>query len=193
MSAPEFFAKHYPNKTISKELQKLPEQQQVAWEDESVHPDRSPGPLRTDERVCRPLTSPTHFDQVGGTVKPTAFDDAANKGLSVDRLAFADLAAILGKADERAKAYNADGDKPEVREVIGHCEFAVSDLRAVLVQADGSGVPPRRGLGVYDTALDGEREHADVCQIAPNAQGGRSARSLLYNLAKSCLVRKSSP
>jgi len=190
MNAPEFFAEHYPNKNISKELQKLAEQQQVAWEAESVHPQLSPSTVNADELVCRPLTSPTHFDLGSGIVKPTAFDDAANKGLSVDRLSLNGLHHILGKADARARQYNASGDKPETREVIGHIEFCVSEVRSVFVKLESSEDPSRRGLGIYDTALEGEPEHADICQIAPNAQGGRSARSQVFTLAKSKFVRR---
>lgn len=188
MEAPEFFAEHYPKLNISKALQQLPEEIQVKWESERVHPEYSPGPVSAEETVCRALVSPTHYNPDSKEIKPTAFDDAANKGLSIDRLAHAPLDAILKKAQGRVDAHNAKEDRREDRSLIGYSTFMVVDLRNVKVGLKPDHADMRRGIGVYDTALKSEPEHADVCQIAPNSQGGRSARSRLFALANATFV-----
>lgn len=194
MTAAEFFAAHYSGE-ISKQLQTLDEETQVAWEAESVHPDHSPGPVAHEERLCRPHVNPVHYEPGRQELKPTAFQDAATIGLSVDRLTHADIKHSLAKAQVRVQVQNtgATPGAPE-RSVYGYSIFDVSELRAVKVQGQGSKIPPRRGLGVYDTSLNGEAEHADVCFVAPNTHGGRSARLDLFRLGNAThqLLSKSS-
>lgn len=180
MEAPEFFAKHHATGNISKELQHLEEEVQVRWESESVHPAHSPGPVRDAEALCRPHVNPTHYEAGRQQLKPTAFDDAITFGLSVDRLSIASLDAILAKAAQRLSGSNAATGRTRV--LFGYSTFQTEELRKLHVQADGSKDPPRRGVGVYDTALEGEPEHADVCVIAPNSHGGRSVRLELFRL-----------
>lgn len=184
MSPGEFFKTHHSSGEISKELQKLDEETQLRWEVQTAHPAHSPGPVASDEMVCRPHTNPTHYDTSRKELKPTAFDDAADKGLSVDRLNVSSVEHSVAKARKRAEEFNTRRKEGAPhRTVFGHSVLAVASLRAIFtVKADGSSEPQRRGLGVYDTALEGEPEHADVCQIAPNRQGGRSARFQLFQL-----------
>ncbi len=184
MDAVEFFATHHPAPgCISKELQNLAEQVQVSWESVSVHPLFSLGPVGADEEVCRPHTNPTHYAPGKNELKPTAFDDAFTFGLSVERLKHASLDACIAKAERRVAKANMDRaeDLPQ-KVVFGYSVFEVKSLRNVQAKADGSKDAPRRGLGVYDTALEGEPEHADVCVLVPKSQGARSARLELFRL-----------
>ena len=176
MEAAEFFETHFAEGNISKELQTLPEEVQVAWEAERVHPLHSPGSVAHDEIVCRCHVSPTHYEPGKQQLKPTAFQDAATFGLSVDRLKHASLESILAKAKQRVEIGKAG------RILFGFSMFEVGQLRQVRVRLEGSKDPDRRGLGVYDTALQDEPEHADVCTIAPSSHGGRSVRHALFQM-----------
>lgn len=191
MDAVDFFAAHHPAPgEISKELQKIDEVTVVSWERVCVHPAYSPGPVADAESVRRTHTNPVHFDPNKQELKPTAFDDAMSFGLSVDRLVHAEGQAVLVKAQNRIAEWNEarQAGAPE-RSVCGYSDFSAKDVRAVLTTADGSGDAPVRGLGVYDTGLDGEPEHADICVIAPKSKGGRRARAELYKLGNSSFVQ----
>jgi hypothetical protein len=172
----DFFEANVENNDICKDLQKLPIETQLAWEGESasIH---SPGPIDNSEELIRYWLNPIHYDSVKRELKPTAFDEATRFGASINRLNHISHSEVKGIAQARVDSWNADrGEKP-AREVIGYSTFKASEVREIF-----SGPDSRRALAAYDTALTDDKSHGDVCQIATDAQGGKSARYFLREL-----------
>lgn len=194
MQAVDFFHEHYFDeaKEISKVLQGVEPPTQLHWESTSVHPELSPGPVHDDEVLCRPMINPVHYDTATGMLKPTAFDDCSSIGLSVDRLAHVTTERSLQKARARVTEYNARPDKKLERSLVGHTVLSVAAVRSVVALQQlqrQSELETRRALGVYDTSLDGEPEHADVLQLVPGKQAGRSARRDLFELGNRGFIK----
>lgn len=142
----------------------------------------SPGVVQDDEVLYRQVLHPVHIDPETNSLKPTAFDDAANKGLSVDRASYRDLKAVIEEGVERIERQKAENDKYAERRLCGIGELKAGDIRAI---TDDSGRP---GFGVYDTALIDNRAHADVFQLAAGPKAGRSVRSKLLEAVKQPLI-----
>ena len=174
MACRAFFEQHATS-DVSKELQKLDLATQLDWEAQTAS-RHSPGPVEDTEELTRHWLSPIHYDTQTAKLKPTAFDDAANKGLSTNRLAHCPLGEQHAAA--AARVANHTRNNGAERSLIGYSIFKVAEARSILTAQP----PPRRALGVYDTALADNTAHADVCQIASNAQGGRSARTQMREL-----------
>lgn len=129
-------------------------------EAQSVSPF-SPGPVANDETVWRLILSPTHVDPATGNVKEMAFDDASNKGLSVQRQ------CPCGDTDhivERGKARAAGKPGTRFERAVGAKVDAVRALRG----------PDEMRFCIYDTANDGDRGHADVCQTTGGSKVDRA-------------------
>lgn len=184
MSCLEFFETTKGSRDRAKLLQEVPEETQLRWELERAS-DHSPEPIGADEVLVRTYHSPFHYDDETGTLKPTAFDDSADKGASVNRVGHTTLERIKDEALARVVAYNAANPGKPQRALIGYSEFQAAAARALHC----AGPPMRRGAGVYDTALPQDRSHGDIFQIAPNTQGGRSVRAQLRELANRTLRR----
>ncbi|WP_042297103.1 hypothetical protein [Paraburkholderia bannensis] len=128
------------------------------------------------EEVLRQVFSPLHVEQDTGALKPTAFDDASDKGLSVDRVDHQVEHASVQAGHARAAVANAkEGSTP--RKLHGIAKLKVSEVRSL---CDGEA----RHFGVYDTALDANRAHADICQLIAGKSSGRRARSKLVEMAQ---------
>jgi hypothetical protein len=175
----QFFDANIENNDICKDLQKIPLETQVAWESESAS-EYSPGPIESHEDLVRYWLNPVHYDSATQKLKPTAFDEAARFGASVNRLQHVSLTDVQHIAQSRVDSWNQSrGDKP-MRTVIGYSVFRTAEIREVLAGAEA-----RRALGAYDTAQQSDTSHGDICQIASDVQGGRSARYHLRDLANS--------
>lgn len=119
--------------------------------------------MTDDETLWRPL-SPVHYDVAAGKVKEAAFDDASNKGMSVQRLV-------------------VTGSEGEIRQR-GHARASAKPGRTfeVAVGATAAGICALRGLEdggrfcIYDTADPSDPGHADVCQTR---HGSKHARAQL--------------
>jgi len=185
MGCREFFDANAGNNDRCKALQQQPVEVQIAWELENASA-HSPSPVLDEENLIRYWLNPVHYDSQTGTLKVTAFDDASNKGLSVNRGAHVTLEELKGIAQARVDEWIAHNAEKAPRQLIGYSVFAAAEARAVHVP-----IPPdsRRALAVYDTAKPDDASHADVCQIASNAQGGRSARLQMRNLVNERLQR----
>lgn len=169
----QFFATTEPQQKV-KELQKVDHQEALRWESLTAS-EHSPGPIQPGEVACRQVTHPTFFDE-SGQLKPTAFDDVSNKGLSVDRWAFTSEAEITQRANARNAEWNANNPDKDPRTLHSIGYFAVDNLRALMVNE-------QRAFGVYDTALQTNRAHADVCRlVAGGAQIARSLRASLFEM-----------
>ena len=102
--------------------------------------------------MWRLILSPVHYDVVTGKVKELAFDDASNKGMSVQRLAVSDGEDSIRKLGQ-ARASAKPGRTFEC--AIGAVSEAIRALRS-----------PHDGgrFCIYDTAEADAPSHADVCQ-----------------------------
>lgn len=165
----DFFAWNAGNSDLVKELQKHPSDV-LSWEANTAS-DHSPGPVEQDETLFRQIVQPLHIDMETKTLRPNAFNDVANKGLSVDRAKHSSVAEIISSGRQRVAARAAsDG-----RALYALAEFRSLDLRLIV---DESG---RRSFAIYDTAACDNIAHADVCQLVEGKQSGRSARSKLLD------------
>jgi hypothetical protein len=174
----EFFAQHINNPEKVKELQKIEER--INWEVITAS-EYSPSTVVNEEDICRQILRPTHVNIHNNELKPTAFDDVANKGLSVDRLRFCDLDKIKQVAIGRVTQYNMLADPERVRTFFAIAKFVVRDVRSIMFNE-------HRCFGIYDTARPDNVAHADICQIVSGKFAGRSVRSKLIDLAKLELV-----
>ncbi len=138
----------------------------------------SPGVVNSDESVLRLAFHPIHFDSESQSLKPSAVSDVKDKGLSVDRLRYASREGCIETGRLRAARATEAGRQP--RGVHAVSTLRVKDVRSVVTQGE-------RSFAVYDTALEDNRAHADVCQLAPEGQAGRSARSRLWELCNTSL------
>lgn len=185
MGCREFFEAHAEDLQRCKTLQQQSLETQLEWEAETAS-SHSPGPIKNDETLIRYWLNPVHYDRQTGTLKATAFDDASNKGLSVNRLNHVSLEDIRDTAQVRVEAWiQANPDKIP-RELIGYSDFSAGEARSVQVVEPP---PSRRAFAVYDTANLQDKSHADVCQIVSTTQGGRSARSQMRQLTNERLKR----
>lgn len=176
MTCQEFFDTHLHNKTKCKLLQQ--EVSKYLWQSE-VASKFSPAPVQNDEELIRQIISPIHLEANSSTIKPTAFDDVFNKGMSVNRQQYVESAGrIVETAQLKIQSYNDTNiDKPQ-RGLYALASFISSEIREVKDYEDNF------ALGVYDTALESDISHADICHITQdNKQNQRSIRSKLVDLA----------
>lgn len=181
MTCQEFFDAHLHNKDKCKLLQK--EASKYSWQLESAS-KFSPAPVDGDEKLLRQIISPIHLENDSKTIKPTAFDDVFNKGLSVNRNQYiASEAKVVDSALLKIKSYNeANIEKPQ-RGLHGLAGFISIEIREIKDYEDNL------ALGVYDTALESDASHADICHITEdNKQNQRSVRSKLVDLANKDLT-----
>jgi hypothetical protein len=139
--------------------------------------------------LCRQVLDPTHFDQVSGTIKPTFFDDASDKGASCHRLAHTSVEDVKGMTMARAEAMNINPPATGPRTAIGYTTFGAGEVRSIRPASSPPAPIVRRGAAVYDTGLPEDGSHADVCQLVAGRQEGKSVRAQLWKLAKDRLVR----
>lgn len=132
-----------------------------ACESHSVSP-HSVGPVANDETVWRIILSPVHWDVTTGKVKELAFEDASNKGLSVQRL------AVIRSED----GIRACGLRQATLKVGRTFEFAcgavASAIRSIRNIEDGG------RFCIYDTAEVDDAGHADVCQTRHGTKRSRA-------------------
>ena len=186
MGCREFFQANAENKERCKTLQAISPSEQLAWEGETAS-EHSPCVVEDDEVLCRHVENPTHFDASSRTIKPTFFDDASNKGASVNRLSHTTIAAVQQRAQAKVAATNENPPLTGVRRLIGYTTITASEVRAVFTSPSSL-----RALGVYDTAKPDDPSHADICQLVSGKQQGKSVRAQLYQIAKNRLMRFSS-
>lgn len=181
MTCQEFFDTHLHNKDKCKLLQK--EASKYSWQLESAS-KFSPAPVHDNEKLLRQLISPIHLEIDSKTIKPTAFDDVFNKGLSVNRgqYVFSEL-QVVDSALLKIKSYNlANIGKPQ-RDLHGLAGFISMEIRGI------KDFESNLALGVYDTALESDASHADICHITEdNKMNQRSIRSKLVDLANKQLT-----
>jgi hypothetical protein len=171
MECKEFFENNRDNREKCKLLQSMPEVA-LAWEAFCSASDLSSGRVGDNEMLYRQIYQPIHFDTETRKLKPTAFDDVANKGLSVNRALLESRQAVEKKA--RAKAERDRLRRPD-RFFYGLASIVCKDMRCIL-----SSTTQKQAFCIFDTALQDDLSHADVCQIISGKQEARSVRSKLY-------------
>lgn len=180
-SALEFFEQHSIADARLKELQTKPEATQVAWETETCS-RHSPGPVQDEEYLIRAFDQPTHYRD--GEILPAAFTDVAVRGLSCNRLNYTSIRDALARSLERVAQANARrAINGAERQMVAYATFSVAHLRSLTC-----GDPPRRGLAVYDTGLEDDPSHADVCLLVSGKQAERSLRSSLFTATRETLT-----
>jgi hypothetical protein len=120
-------------------------------EQHSVSP-HSPGVVQDEECLVRLIFSPTHFNEQTGKLKPFAFFDCKDKGLSVNRMQYTSVEELKQMA-----AFISHG-----RKIIGVVVAKCADIRAVLDEHE-------RAFCVYDTATKNNQSHADICQAVADS------------------------
>lgn len=184
MNCCEFFDSLREVSEPCKVLQSHPEAVHLKWETESAS-KHSPSPVGNDETLARQVVDPTHFDHVTGTIKPTFFDDASSIGASCHRTKYISDQAIFERTNSRVAISNQNPPKSGLKKAIGYAILTVSEIRSISTFSE----PVRRGAAVYDTAKEDDISHADVCQLVPGRQDGKSVRAQLFMLARDRLVR----
>lgn len=181
-SCAEFFATHLYCSEKCKKLQEIPNEQLIDWENQKAVPI-SPCVVQNEETLVRQLFNPIHIDKLTKTLKPTALDDIANKGLSVNRLQYTTESDITLTGNTKAERDNTKIEIVEKkRSLAGLSYLQCYDIRAIThITNDQS----YRAFAVYDTSLSNDSSHADVCQIfGGGKQIERSLRSKLFEKAK---------
>lgn len=176
----EFFEANAQNPDKCKTLQEQTLEVQLKWQTEKAS-EHSPAPVADEEELIRYWLNPVHYDQSSGSLKPTAFQDMSDKGLSINRAKYTSLENVRTLACQRVAARNQQST--EQRELIGYSVFSANEARSIVAQ--NSSPPGRPLVGVYDTANADDASHGDVCQLVNSKQVGRSARTQMRDLANS--------
>jgi hypothetical protein len=146
------------------------------WENQSAS-KYSPGPVQSHERVLRLIINPHHVDPETGDLKPSAVTDAKDKGCSVERLELTTAEESVMAARKLAQSKNEANPNSAPRSICSVSALSVGEIRRIKVGEN------TQAFCVFDTALEHNPAHADVCQIVSKGQEARSARSQLLELA----------
>jgi hypothetical protein len=124
-------------------------------ETETVCIEHSPGPIKDDEVIIRFIrNNEGHYDSQTGEILPGAFEEVCTRGLSVIRRKFA--------TDEQIKKQQVNDGH------VGYLEVEVKTIRDFKHSPDPNYNTGHtydvRIFGVYDTALENNTAHADICQ-----------------------------
>jgi len=114
----------------------------------------SPCPVGDSEFVARLIYSPFHIDVETGEVTEAAFSDAKDKGLSVQRTAYATNTQIKTIGENKLARDQARGKTD--REFLGAVNGKADSIRG-LTYSNGE-----CAFCVYDSALPDVPSHADV-------------------------------
>ncbi len=152
-------------------------EQSMAWEKEQVSVF-SADIVADKEVLARQIFSPIHVDRDTKELTTLAFDDMFNKGLSTNRLKFISISELNTKGEEKAEK---DRERKPDREYMGFVKTNVIDIRSA---TDG-----KRWFTVYDTALESDISHADVCCIYQPQKEGKARMKALKSRQRSLLQK----
>ncbi len=188
MNCIEFFKQNSSNKEKCKILQNEPQDKLLAWELETAS-EHSPCPVSNTEFLFRQIISPIHFDEDTGQITSAAFDDASSIGLSVNRELYTNKENVSQMAKDRVDSFNQTNLHKPQRNFAGIVKFVCNDIRQITIHTNQS-ESPLRGFCVFDTALEHDKSHSDICQIVKSKGDGRSARSKLRDLANNFITNQ---
>ncbi len=172
--------KFFSDSSMAKEKCKLlaeEYEQSVSWEDEQVSVF-SPEHVLNDENIARQIFSPIHIDHETQELNTLALDDMFNKGLSINRLKLISLTDLHLKGEGKAK--NDRVEKPD-RIYVGLVQAKVCDIRNVTDNV--------RWFTVYDTSLENDVSHADVCCIYQPSELSKTQKKALKSRQRSLLQK----
>ncbi|TAE59188.1 MAG: hypothetical protein EAZ87_10515 [Nostocales cyanobacterium] len=125
----------------------------------------SPGRIEDDEILIRQIYSPIHIDQETGKVNSLAFDDAKDKGMSVNRKTYTSLEELNKKVEYKLKL---DQERGKDRDFIGVVYTTCKNVRAIKTNDN------IKAFCVYDTGNKHDISHADICQtISSRVEGSK--------------------
>jgi hypothetical protein len=130
--------------------------------------------------LIRLVFQPLHIDKESDQLKPTALSDAKDKGLSVDRARYRRVEDSLAAGVEQATKANEAGRTHRV--VAGTFRLSAGVVRQIRIETT-------QAFSVYDTALELNDAHADVCQAVAGDRAWRSMRAQLLELADRTFAR----
>jgi len=185
MKCIEFFSQNSSNNQKCKLLHNFPQDKLLAWELETAS-EYSPKTVSNEEVLCRQILSPVHYDRETNTFTTAAFADASSIGMSVNRLGYTSKEHIARMANDRVGQHNQSNPDKQ-RSFFGTIHFVCDDIRQITVQTEED-VNPVRGFAVYDTALEQDRSHADICEIVKKKSHTRSVRLSIRDLANNFLA-----
>lgn len=126
----------------------------------------SPGIVQDSENIARQIFSPIHLDK-DNKVNAAFFNDAFDKGLSTNRMQIKSISDIHAAGENTAKRIRDDRD-PE-RAYFGFVSAITGDIRAIFEEGN------QRVYCVYDSGLQLDPSHADVCMIRPENPPGMNS------------------
>jgi len=138
----------------------------------------SPENVLDYEDIARQIFSPIHIDQETQELNTLALDDMFNKGLSVNRLKLTLITDLHLKGEEKAE--NDRVVKPD-RTYVGMVQANVCDIRNVTDNV--------RWFTVYDTSLENDISHADVCCIYQPSEFTKTQKKALKSRQRSLLQK----
>ncbi|PPD56987.1 MAG: hypothetical protein CTY10_01200 [Methylotenera sp.] len=177
MTCKEFFEKHSDNNEKCIALQDEPSR--LEWQSDTAS-KHSPSLVDDTEELCRQVFSPIHIDIDNKKLNPTALNDAYDKGLSVFRLLYADQKHIVQSGHIKASSDN-DAGKPH-RDFVAITSMTASEVRTI------KNIEGKLGFAIYDTALEHEISHSDVCHVEKGKPSFRSIRSKLLEIVQKKLT-----
>jgi hypothetical protein len=138
----------------------------------------SPGTVADFETVRRLVFSPLHVDP-HGAFTPAAFHDALDKGASVDRAMHCSEADSHSRGASKEAVKRAQGNADVA--YVGFASASVAEIRAIRATAQAGF--ERRVFGVYDSGIQENAAHADLCQGSGfDKAARRSIRELLWRV-----------
>lgn len=125
--------------------------------------DHSPGPVEAEEWLVRVLYSPHHLNKETGQPTPAALGDAAHRGLSCNRQSYISEPDLRARIEAKIAADAAAGKRSDAFWLVVRAQC--SAIRSI-TQDSGE-----REFCIYDTALETDMSHADVCQerVSPDS------------------------
>lgn len=184
MGCRAFFDKHAGDSQKCKHLQNEDVETLEQWESDSAS-ELSPGIVQDHEFLYQQIVDPSHIDPNGMKLKPTAFQDSANKGMSTHRATYIEWDELVIRGRLRAEQHNESFPERPARNLWGFARFKAADVRRITAIAKAG-----RHYFVYDTANADDRSHADICQGVASDKGvERSIRASLFDLAKDSLIQ----
>lgn len=185
MGCREFFDTNRGNPQKCKLLQELTPDVLQQWEQESAS-EFSPGIVLDEELLYQQIVDPTHIAPSGEGLKPVAFQDSSNKGLSVNRVNHSTVQTLIQRGVDRAEKFNRENPERPTRTLWGFAKFQAERVRQIIAEHVGN-----RAFYVYDTGNPDDPSHADICQCVKDVklaakeakQAIRGIRFSLYDMA----------
>lgn len=183
MGCRDFFDENGENAQKCKLLHGFTADELANWELETASA-LSPGIVADDEILYQQIVDPTHLTPDGKGLNPKVFDVCNSHGLSTHRASHISTKEIIEIGLDRAETYNAQHPVGLRKTLWGVMPFSTANVRKILGENTGT-----RAFFIFDTAVETDRSHAEICQGATQEkQTQRSVRTQLYFMVKNSLI-----